>query len=91
LFYDEADIDTMLADSPHSITIAAVTRKCEFRETDALEGDVIVRVGIALVKTADYPNVAGGAACQVNGENFTVWTSMRSQDGGMTTLTLKRA
>ncbi len=94
--YQETDIDTMLADSPDTITVAGVTTPCVFIEHHEVvlehEGAAgqIVLVSIALVKRADFPNVKGDDACVVNGANYKVWRRLRVQDGAMTELYLRQ-
>ena len=94
--YQEEDIDTVLADSPDTITIAGVTKPCVFSEHHEVvlehEGRAgqIVLASIALVKTADFPNVKGDDACVVNGANYKVWRRLRVQDGAMTELYLRQ-
>jgi hypothetical protein len=95
-FFGDADVDTMLADWGHSITIAGVTRPCLFDERDAigLEQDggagQIMRVAVATIKTSDFPNVMNDDACVVDGVSYTVWRRLRQGDGAITELLLRK-
>jgi hypothetical protein len=68
---ESADLDVMLADSPHSITVAGVTRPCFYdlrSEVGPVTGSAapqVLEMEIATVKTADYPAIADGAAVSV--------------------------
>jgi hypothetical protein len=95
-YFGDADVDTMLADWGHSITIAGVTKPCLFDERDevGLEQDggagQIMRVAVALVKASDFPNVKNDDACVVDGVSYTVWRRLRQGDGATTELLLRK-
>ena len=96
VFFEDGDIDTMLVDSPHSITIASVTAPCIFddREEIALEqdggGGQVVRVTVAQVKTSTFPNVKGDDPVQVNSIEYKVWRTLLQDDGAITELFLRK-
>ncbi len=95
-YFGDADVDTMLADWGHSITIAGVTKPCLFDERDevGLEQNggagQIMRVAVVLVKTSDFPNVKNDDACVVDGVSYTVWRRLRQGDGAITELLLRK-
>lgn len=95
-FFGDADMDAMLADWGHSITIAGVTKPCLYDERDeiGLEQDggagQIMRVAVATIKTSDYPNVTNDDACIVDGVSYTVWRRLRQGDGTITELYLRK-
>ena len=96
VFFEDGDIDTMLADSPHSITIASLTAPCIFddREEIALEqdggGGQVVRVTMAQVKTSTFPNVKGDDPVQVNSIEYKVWRALVQGDKATTKLLLRK-
>ncbi len=96
VFFEEADIDTVLADSPDVITIASVTEPCLFddHEEIALEqdggGGQVVRVTVAQVKTTAFPNVKGDDPVQVNSIEYKVWRALVQDDKATTKLLLRK-
>lgn len=70
-FFEDDDIDTMLDDSPHSITIAGVTTGCWFDDGEELSLDgrgslsQVKETAQAYIKTSAFPTLAGNAACVI--------------------------
>lgn len=82
---ESADLDVMLADSPHSLTVAGVTRPCFYDlrgELGTMTGSAapqVLQMEIVTVKAADFPGIAEGAAVTVT-----------ETDGWMATYTVLR-
>lgn len=96
-FFGDADVDTMLTDWGHSITIGGVTKPCLFDERDevGLEQDggagQVMRVAVAMIKTSDFPSVKNDDACIVDSLSYTVWRRLLQGDGAITELLLRKA
>lgn len=96
VFFEEADIDAVLADSPDSITIANVSQPCIFDDWEEVvleqEGGAgqVVRTTIARVKTSAFPNVKGDDPVQVNSIDYKVWRALVQVDRAMTELWLRK-
>jgi len=95
-FFGDADMDTMLADWGHSITIGGITKSClkDQRHERRLEHDggagQKVHVIEVKIKTTDFPTVKNGDACVVDGVNYTIWDSGEIEDGALTLLFLRK-
>jgi hypothetical protein len=104
-YFAETDLDTIFADSPHTITVSAVTKPCWFTEADDVQlqqahgSGQITAEAVATIKTADFPSVKGGDPCTIthtapNGTQttvtYTVWRRLRIQDGAATELLLRK-
>ncbi len=100
VFFRAGDIKTMLADSPHSITIGNVTEQCIFDDWDevVLEGEggagQVVRATRAQVETTLFPAVKGDDAVRINFDGqsveYKVWRSLLQGDGAITELYLRK-
>jgi hypothetical protein len=77
---ESADLDVMLADSPHSLTVDTVTRPC-FYDLRAELGPVtgsaapqVLQLEVATVKAADFPGIAEGASVSLTEAGPDGWT-----------------
>lgn len=68
---EAADLDAMLEDSPHTVTIGVLTRPCFFdsrAEVDTLTGSAapqVQQIEIATVKADAFPGLAEGQAATI--------------------------
>ena len=96
-FLFEDDLDSLMTDSPHTITVGAVTKKCWFDKFDSVQQDAtgggqIIAVITALVKTDDFPSVKVGDSVVITTSStpttYNVIGRLLMGDGATTSLTL---
>jgi hypothetical protein len=100
-YFAEADIATMLADSPNVISATngetPVIGPCLFNESDEVilegrdAGGNIAHMCRAYVETTKFAFLVGNSECTVDGRNFTVWKRLQEGDGAITQLLLREA
>lgn len=91
VFLFDDDIDTMLADSPHSMTFDGVTKKVWLDDFDdqALDGNgnytsQIVRMRVVTYKTNHFPTLKSGDTVTINGQSMKLKNRMAEGDGALT-------
>ena len=99
IYFAEADLATMFADSPHVITAtngeSEVSGPCEFYESDEVHmadrdtGGNIMRLCRAYVSTTVFGFLVGDAACTIDGRAFMVWKRLQEGDGAVTQFLLR--
>jgi|ERR671924_847487 hypothetical protein len=99
IFFGEADLDTMFADSPNVITAndgtVVVSGPCLFNESDEVRletpesGGQIMHLCRAYVKTRTFGFLKGEMGCTVDGRDFLVWKRLQEGDGAVTQLLLR--
>jgi hypothetical protein len=78
---ERADLDMMLADSPHTITVGTVTRPCFYdlrADVGAVPGSAapqVLELEVATVKADDFPGIADGAAVSITEAGDDGWTA----------------
>ena len=98
-YFAEADIATMLADSPNVLTAtngeSVVIGPCLFNESDEVilegrdAGGNIAHLCRAYVRTTQFGFLVGNLPCSVDGRNFHVWKRLQEGDGAVTQLLLR--
>lgn len=97
---ESADIDVMLSDSPHSITVGGITRPCFYDLRGELGAEAggaaaqVLQIEVATIKADHFPAIAEGSAVVIAEQgawtqNYTVLRIMPS--GAFSELLLQRA
>lgn len=92
-FWFEDDIDTMLEDSPNSMTVNAVTQPVWFDDSDEAmlsEGAgytaQIINIRAVNYKTAHFPDLKVGDVVSIDGADCKIHKRLKQGDGALTQL-----
>jgi hypothetical protein len=96
---EDEDLDAMLDDSPHRITVSGATQPCfyelrgELGEEAGGAASQVLQMEVATVKAAHFPDIAEGSSASISGPGLSQdYTVLRIiQVGSMTELLLQRA
>lgn len=89
-FLFDDDIDTMMADSPHSMTFGGATKQVWFDEYDDRQMDSNgqatgqkVRINVVTYRTNDFPKLKSGDEVAINGKRMRLMERMAEGDGAL--------
>jgi hypothetical protein len=95
--YNDAEIETMLADWQNQLTSGEATAPCLLDDGEelALEmaggGGQVVRKISATIRTSDFPALQSNDAVSVDGIEYIVWRRLQLGDGALSELWLRLA
>lgn len=90
-FLFDDDIETMMADSPHSMTFGGVTKPVWYDEYDDQQLDSngqytgqLVRINAVTFRTTEFPTLKSGDTVTINGKSLRLSQRMAEGDGALT-------
>jgi hypothetical protein len=94
-YFQDAEIETMLADWDNVLTAGDLSVPCLLDEHDELQLEFegaagqIARQVTAVIRTTDLPDLAANAEITIDGIEYTVWRRLLLGDGALSQLWLR--
>jgi hypothetical protein len=95
--FEDADIETMLADWQNEISDGETSALCLFDDSEELlleqvgAGGQVARKITATIRSSDFPALGANDAVSVDGIAYTIWRRLQLGDGALSELWLRLA